>query len=120
MERNSTTPEVVQPGMYTAKVVDLIQHSSEYGLSLRFVFKIVTGEFAEHRVSGFVPASLQNSSKLYDWLTAMNVDPSQIQEELDPKLVIGNYVKVVVVVDRRKPQFTKVLDISSLQPKSPE
>ena len=59
----------ITPGIYPAKITDVVEEYGPYGLFLRFSFTITNGDLKDWSFYGIVKPNAIKQAKFYRWLT---------------------------------------------------
>jgi len=67
----------ITPGIYPAKITDIVEENGPYGIFLRFHFTVTRGDLINWSFYGLVKPNAFKQAKFYRWLTIiMGKEPS--------------------------------------------
>lgn len=85
----------ITPGIYPAKITDIVQEEGPYGVFLRFHFTITHGDLVDWSFYGLVKPYVFKQSKFYRWLTIiMGNEPAT--DEWDIVQMIGKECHILL------------------------
>jgi len=109
---------VPEDGTYVAEVTNIEEWSSaqnpEYGVSLRFSFRVLEEPYVGSIITGLVSAQWREGNKLDKWLSALGLAGAQIDTELDPGMLKGRQCQITVQKDQ-KSGFTNVVLVMAMK-----
>jgi hypothetical protein len=59
----------INPGIYPAKITDVMEEDGPYGIFLRFHFTVTSGDLKDWSFYGIVKPNAFKQAKFYRWLT---------------------------------------------------
>ena len=83
----------ITPGIYPARITDVIEQYGPYGLYLRFSFTIISGELKDWAFYGIVKPNTFKQAKFYRWMTII-LDKEPVDDELPLSRIIGKECSV--------------------------
>jgi len=88
----------IMPGIYPAKITDIIEEYGPYGTFLRFHFTVISGDLIDWTFYGIVKPNAFKQAKFYRWLTIiMGKEPPA--EDVDIYQLIGK--ECVILLDKK-------------------
>ena len=108
-----TVYEVIDGGVYPAKLVDCEEHDGNWGPYLKLFFELQDGDHAGVNLTAVASARFSNRAKLYLWTKAL-LGARRIPRDYDFDIadVIGKRCLLRVdVVDNGDGEFNRVTDV---------
>jgi hypothetical protein len=88
----------IKPGIYPAKITDIIEEDGPYGPFLRFHFTVTCGDLSDWTFYGIVKPNAYKQAKFYRWATIIiGMEPSV--KDIDIYQFIGK--ECDIMLDRK-------------------
>jgi hypothetical protein len=78
----------IKPGIYPAKITDIIEEYGPYGIFLRFHFTVTRGDLKDWLFYGIVKPNAFKQAKFYRWLTII-LGKEPPSDDIDIFQIIG-------------------------------
>jgi hypothetical protein len=85
----------ITPGIYPAKITDVVEEYGPYGLFLRFSFTIINGDLKDWSFYGIVKPNIFKQAKFYRWMTII-LDKEPPNDEFVLSQIIGKECSIVL------------------------
>lgn len=108
-------PVCIPDEVYSAVVAHVEERELKYGMSLIIGFSIIQpGEHHAKIVEGITSASLNDKTKLYNWIQAMGLKDIKIGEKLNTESIKGATCRIISETDNRTDQEGRVFKQSKV------
>lgn len=89
----------INPGIYPAKITDIVEENGPYGMFLRFHFTVTSGDLVDWTFFGIVKPNNYKQAKFYRWMTIiLGTEPTY--DETDIWQLIGKDCHILL--DKKK------------------
>jgi len=96
MEEQPQEQNLIEDGEYTGELVAVTEVETQYGASLRLVFKVVGTDYDGRTASIIVKQKLAPGNKLDSILRSLGSEPLELGDALDTDRMMGRRAKVYV------------------------
>lgn len=85
----------ITPGIYPAKITDVVEEYGPYGLFLRFSFTITNGDLKDWSFYGIVKPNTFKQAKFYRWMTII-LDKEPPNDEFVLSQIVGKECSIAL------------------------
>lgn len=109
--KEAEAPEPIPEGVYKAVLKDIEEGTGEYGDYVKFTFEIIEGDYKGTTRNSVASKKLSKSnsgktSKLYDYVKALNKKAPTTGEEIDLESLKGKECQIIVQDGEEKDGIT--------------